>query len=154
MKENIALSLSIQYPDTRLKEVASRQQIRRWVRAALRQPAALTIRFVDEAEGRTINRDFRQKDYATNVLTFAYDAPPHETGEGAVAEADIVLCTDVIVSEAKAQKKTVKAHLAHLIIHGTLHAQGDDHEAEDEAEAMEALETAILSRFGIADPYA
>ena len=154
MKENIALSLSIQYPDTRLKEVASRQQIRRWVRAALRQPAALTIRFVNEAEGRTINRDFRQKDYATNVLTFAYDAPPHETGKEAVAEADIVLCTDVIVSEAKAQKKTVKAHLAHLIIHGTLHAQGDDHEAEDEAEAMEALETAILSRFGIADPYA
>lgn len=154
MKDPIALSLSIQYPDARLKAIASRQQIRRWVRAALIQSAALTIRFVDEAEARTINRDFRHKDYATNVLTFAYDALPHEAGESTVAQADIILCTDVILKEAKAQKKTPSAHLAHLIIHGTLHAQGYDHETDRDAEEMEALETAILSRFRIADPYA
>lgn len=154
MKSPIPLSLSIQYPDPRLKDTASRQQIRRWVRAALSQPAVLTIRFVDEAEGRTINRDFRHKDYATNVLTFTYDAPPHEAGESPAAEADIILCTDVVLKEAKAQKKTPAAHLAHLIIHGVLHAQGHDHETDADAEKMEALETAILSRFSIADPYA
>lgn len=154
MKKPIPLSLSIQYPDPRLKEIASRQQIRRWVRAALVQPAALTLRFVDAAEARTINRDFRHKDHATNVLTFAYDAPSHEATQSPMIEADIILCTDVILQEAQAQKKTPAAHLAHLIIHGTLHAQGYDHENDSEAEEMEALETAILSRFSIADPYA
>lgn len=154
MKSPIPLSLSIQYPDLRARDIASRQQIRRWVRTAITQPAVLTIRFVDEAEGRAINRDFRHKDYATNVLTFAYDAPPHAAGESPAAEADIILCTDVILKEAKAQKKTPAAHLAHLIIHGVLHAQGHDHETDADAEKMEALETAILSRFKIADPYA
>lgn len=154
MKKPVPLSLSIQYPDPKLKETASRQQIRRWVRAALTQPAALTLRFVDEAEGRAINRDFRHKDYATNVLTFAYGEPPHADGESQPVEADIILCTDVITKEAKEQKKTVAAHLAHLIIHGTLHAQGYDHENETEAEEMEARETALLARFHITDPYA
>jgi probable rRNA maturation factor len=154
MKERIPLSLSIQYPDPRLKDIASRQQIRRWVQAALEQPATLTIRFVDEEEGRALNRDFRHKDHATNVLTFAYDAPPHNAGENPATEADIILCTDVILREAKAQEKTPAAHLAHLVVHGTLHAQGHDHETDADAEKMEALETVILSRLRIADPYA
>lgn len=154
MKPAIPLSLSIQYPDSRLQKTASRRQIRRWVAAALSQPARLTIRFVDEDEGRTLNRDFRHKDYPTNVLTFNYGAFPHETGDSpSCAEADIILCTDVILAEAKKQKKTPAAHLAHLIIHGVLHAQGYDHETESDAEEMEALEAAILARFGIADPY-
>ncbi|WAW09574.1 rRNA maturation RNase YbeY [Oxalobacter vibrioformis] len=154
MKSPIPLSLSVQYADLRAKDIASRQQIRRWVKAAIRQPAMLTIRFVDEAEGQAINRDFRHKDYATNVLTFTYDAPPYGEDESAAAEADIILCTDVILKEAKEQKKTPAAHLAHLIIHGVLHAQGHDHETDADAEKMEVLETAILSRFSIADPYA
>lgn len=154
MKAAVPLSLSIQYADPRLETVASRQQIRRWVRAALQQPAVIALRFVDAAEGRTLNRNFRHKDYATNVLTFAYGSTqPDPQGEAAV-EADIILCADVILAEAGAQGKTPAAHLAHLIIHGVLHAQGHDHETEDEAAEMEALETRILARFRIADPYA
>lgn len=148
------LSLSIQYADPRLAAIASRPQIRRWVRAALKQPAIITLRFVDEAEGRALNRDFRKKDYATNVLTFAYgDTRPDPESETA-AQADIILCADVVLAEARAQGKTPAAHLAHLIIHGVLHAQGYDHETESEAAEMEALETRILARFRIADPYA
>ncbi len=143
------LSLFIQYPDSRLKEIASRSQIRRWVRAALTQSLTLTLRFVDRAEGRILNRDFRHKDYATNVLTFAYG----DTDKTASSEADIILCTDVLIEEARNQNKSLKDHLAHLIIHGVLHAQGYDHEKESDANEMESLETAILARFGIADPY-
>lgn len=158
MKTSFPLSLSIQYPDPRLKTLASRQQIRRWVKAALERPAILAIRFVDEAEGHVMNREFRHKDYATNVLTFYYDLLPHERGSNtheteAPVQADIVLCTDVILAEAKEQGKSSQEHLAHLIIHGTLHAQGHDHETENDAQEMEARETAILARFGIADPY-
>lgn len=159
MKKAPLLSLAIQYADLRLKETASRRQIRRWVKAALTHPANLTIRFVDAAEGRSLNHAFRQKNKATNVLTFRYDALPPQTSpnrqdSGSPVQADIILCTDVILAEAKAQGKTPAAHLAHLIIHGVLHAQGHDHETETEAGKMETLETAILSRFRIADPYA
>ncbi|MCM1129480.1 MAG: rRNA maturation RNase YbeY [Oxalobacter formigenes] len=154
MKPDFPLSLSIQYADLRLQNAASRPQIRRWVRAALQQPAAIALRFVGEAEGRALNRDFRKKDYATNVLTFAYGNTSPDPESEAAAEADIILCADVILAEAKAQGKTPAAHLAHLIIHGVLHAQGYDHETENEAAEMEALETRILARFRIADPYA
>lgn len=154
MKPVFPLSLSIQYADSRLETVASRQQIRRWVRAALEQPAVIALRFVDETEGRALNRDFRHKDYATNVLTFAYGDTQTDPESEAAAQADIILCAGVILAEARAQDKTPAAHLAHLIIHGVLHAQGYDHETETDATEMEALETRILARFRIADPYA
>lgn len=150
MQQKNKLALSVQYADPRLKETIPRTDIRRWVQAALLAPAELTIRFVDAAEGQTLNRDYRGKDYATNVLTFAYT----EDEDAEVTQGDIVLCTDVLQREAAEQKKTLQAHTAHLIVHGVLHAQGYDHEAEDEADEMEALETEILESLGIANPYA
>jgi probable rRNA maturation factor len=120
------LSLSVQYPDARLQESITRQKVRRWVQAALLAPAELTIRFVDAAEGRTLNRDYRSKDYATNVLTFAYN-DGEEIADDEPTRADIILCTDVLQEEAAQQKKTVEEHSAHLIVHGVLHAQGYDH---------------------------
>jgi probable rRNA maturation factor len=146
------LSLSVQYPDTRLQESVTRPKVRRWVKAALLAPAELTIRFVDEAEGRVLNRDYRNKDYATNVLTFAY-SEGEELPDDAPTQADIILCTDVLQREAAEQGKSLEAHTAHLIVHGVLHAQGYDHEDDEEAAEMEALETDILAALGIADPY-
>jgi probable rRNA maturation factor len=144
------LSLSVQYADPRLQESVPRAQIRRWVQASLLAPAELTVRFVDAAEGQTLNRDYRGKDYATNVLTFAYT----EDDDSEVTQADIILCTDVLQTEAAEQKKTVADHAAHLIVHGVLHAQGYDHEEDEEAEEMEALEIEILAALGFANPYA
>ncbi|RJG07073.1 rRNA maturation RNase YbeY [Noviherbaspirillum cavernae] len=144
------LALSVQYPDPRLKELIPRTQLRRWIQAALFAPAELTIRFVDAEEGRTLNRDYREKDYATNVLTFAYT----EDEDAEVTQADIILCTDVLQREAAEQKKSVDVHVAHLLVHGVLHAQGYDHEADDEAAEMEALEIEILATLGFANPYA
>jgi probable rRNA maturation factor len=143
------LTLAVQYPDARLRETVPRGKIRQWVKAALMAPAELTIRFVDADEGRALNRDYRGKDYATNVLTFAYT----EDEESESTQADLILCTDVVVREAKEQGKTIEAHAAHLIVHGVLHAQGYDHEAEDEAVEMESLETDILAKLGFDDPY-
>jgi probable rRNA maturation factor len=143
------LSLSVQYADPRLQETVPRAQIRRWVQASLLAPAELTVRFVDAVEGQTLNRDYRGKDYATNVLTFAYT----EDDDSEVTQADIILCTDVLQSEAAEQKKTVSDHAAHLIVHGVLHAQGYDHEEDEEAEEMEALEIEILATLGFANPY-
>ena len=145
------LSLSVQYPDARLRERITRANVRRWVQAALLAPAELTVRFVDAEEGRVLNRDYRHKDYATNVLTFAYNEGEQQQDEP--TRADIVLCTDVLQSEAQEQHKTVEAHCAHLIVHGVLHAQGYDHDIDAEAAEMEALETGILARLGFADPY-
>lgn len=143
------LSLSVQYPDARLKDAIPRPQLRRWVQAALLAPAELAIRFVDADEGRTLNRDYRGKDYATNVLTFAYS----EDEDSEVTQADIILCSDVLMREAKEQGKSLKAHTAHLVVHGVLHAQGYDHEDDEEAAEMEALEAEILARLGFANPY-
>lgn len=143
------LSLSVQYPDARLKEVITRPMIRRWIQTALFSPAELTLRFVDAAEGQILNRDYRQKDYATNVLTFAYT----ENEDSEVTQADIILCTDVLEREAKEQSKSVEEHTAHLIIHGTLHAQGYDHMNDEEAEEMEALEIEFLEKLGYTNPY-
>ena len=147
------LSLSVQYPDPRLQAVASRQKVRRWVQAALFAPAELTVRFVDAAEGRVLNRDYRGKDYATNVLTFAYNEG-EAIADDAPTQADIILCTDVLEKEAAEQKKTVEEHAAHLIVHGVLHAQGYDHEDDEEAAEMEQLERDILEALGYPDPYA
>ncbi|WP_016832126.1 rRNA maturation RNase YbeY [Herbaspirillum lusitanum] len=144
------LTLSVQYADPRLKESVPRPQIRRWIQAALFAPAELTIRFVDAEEGRTLNREYREKDYATNVLTFAYT----EDEDAEVTQADIILCTDVLEKEALEQKKPLLDHAAHLIVHGVLHAQGYDHEDEEEATEMETLETEILAGLGFTDPYA
>jgi len=126
----------------------ARATVARWVRAALLADAELTLRFVDEEEGRALNRTYRQKDYATNVLTFAYA----ESEEDPVA-GDLILCCPVVEKEAAQQDKPLDAHYAHLIVHGTLHAQGYDHEDEREAEEMEAVETEIMQALGFSDPY-
>lgn len=137
-----------------------KHQIRRWAQAALQRDAEVAVRLVGEAEGRELNHEYRGKDYATNVLTFAYGEGEHMPGAQAAAEGgaslagDLVLCVPVVVREAAAQGKTLEAHFAHLVVHGMLHLQGYDHEAEAEAEAMEALETEILRGLGYADPYA
>lgn len=144
-----ALSLSVQYPDARLQDIISRPKLRRWVQAALLAPAELTVRFVNQKEGRILNRDYRGKDYATNVLTFAYN----EDEESEVTQADIILCTDVLKKEAREQHKALEAHVAHLIVHGVLHAQGYDHENDADAAEMESLEIDILAKLRIANPY-
>ncbi len=170
MSSRYHLSLSVQYPDTRLKAILTRPKLRRWVQAALQMPAEITLRFVNAEEGLALNRDFRGKTYATNVLTFPYsdlptsglpdtDPAPLELysqrvpEEEPVACADIVLCTDVLETEAKEQAKSLDAHAAHLVVHGTLHAQGYDHLTDDDAEEMEALERKILAKLGFEDPY-
>ena len=143
------LNLSVQYADERLKEVLTRPLLRKTIQAALFFPADLTLRIVDAEEGQILNRDYRGKDYATNVLTFAYT----EDSDAEVTQADIILCTDVLEKEAKEQKKTVLEHAQHLVVHGVLHAQGYDHEDDDEAEEMEALEIEILEGLGLKNPY-
>jgi probable rRNA maturation factor len=143
------LTLSVQYADPSLQEALPRPLLRKTVQACLFAPAELTLRFVDAEEGRTLNRDYRGKDYATNVLTFAYT----EDEEAETTQADIILCTEVLVKEAQEQKKTVQAHALHLVVHGVLHAQGYDHENDEEAEEMEALEIEILEGLGLPNPY-
>jgi probable rRNA maturation factor len=147
------LALSAQYPDPRLQAAITRPMLRRWVQAALFAPAELTIRFVDAAEGQALNRDYRAKDYATNVLTFAYNEG-EDIAHDAPTQADIILCTDVLEQEAQQQGKTLEEHAAHLVVHGVLHAQGYDHEDDEEAAEMEQLERDILEALGYPDPYA
>ena len=143
------LTLSVQYADERLKDVLTRPLLRKTIQAALFFPAELTLRIVNAEEGQELNRDYRGKDYATNVLTFAYT----EDSDAEVTQADIILCTDVLEKEAKEQKKSVLEHAQHLVVHGVLHAQGYDHETDEEAEEMEALEIEILAGLGLANPY-
>ena len=147
------LSLSVQYADDRLETTVTRQKVRRWVQAALLGPAELAVRFVDAEEGRALNRDYRSKDYATNVLTFAYNEGEQLAADEPV-RADIVLCTDVLEREAREQNKTVEEHTAHLVVHGVLHAQGYDHDDEEEAAEMEQLERDVMAALGYPDPYA
>ena len=142
-----ALRLSLQFADARHRALLPRHRVMRWMRAALERPAEITVRIVDEDEGRTLNRHYRGKDYATNVLTFDYAHEP-------VVVADLILAAPVVEREAREMGKTLEAHYAHLLVHGTLHAQGYDHESDDEAEAMEARETEILLALGFDDPYA
>lgn len=147
------LDLEVQYADTRLEKEVTEAMLQRWVEAALLGPAELSIRFVDAEEGQSLNRQYRGKDYATNVLTFAYNEG-EELGEDDPTQADIVLCTDVLMREAEEQKKTVEEHAAHLVVHGVLHAQGYDHEHDEEAEEMEQFERDIMEVLGYPDPYA
>ncbi|MCQ4145947.1 rRNA maturation RNase YbeY [Vogesella sp. AC12] len=131
------------------------KQWRRWCQAALQRnvhKAQISLLVVDEAEGRALNRDYRGKDYATNVLSFALNEG--DTVAGMPLFGDLVFCAPVVAREAAEQGKSLDAHYAHLTVHGMLHLQGLDHEQDDEAEAMEALETVILGKLGYADPYA
>ena len=130
------------------RELLSRSRVTRWIRHALAVDAEITVRIVDAEEGRKLNREYRQKDYATNVLTFDYQQEP-------TVMADLVLCAPVVEREAQEQNKTLEEHYAHLLVHGTLHAQGWDHEtSEEDAEEMEAYETDIMKEMGYEDPYA
>ena len=152
-RQTAKLSLAVQYA-TGADELP-RWRLRRWVQRALAmakpvESLELTMRFVGKKEGRALNLAYRQKDYATNVLTFAYDQA--ETPSGLVV-ADVVICTPVLKEEARAQRKHFLDHAAHLVVHGTLHALGYDHEAPSEAKDMEGLETQILHTLGVADPY-
>ncbi len=139
------LSLSVQYAvgaDT----LPTRNQFRRWIKAALERDIQVTLRIVDEAEGRALNRDYRGKDKTTNVLTFVYDDIDPLCG-------DIVICAPVVEREARKQRKDSLSHYAHLAVHAVLHLQGYDHENKTDAAAMEARETAIMVKLGYADPY-
>ncbi|MDI1360446.1 rRNA maturation RNase YbeY [Methylotenera sp.] len=139
------LNLAVQYAST-LADLPSRSQFRLWAKAAIRVNTEATIRIVDEAEGRELNKAYRGKDYATNVLTFPLTEEPHLMG-------DIIICAPVVAAEALAQNKPLVAHYAHLTVHGILHLHGYDHEVEAQAELMEGLETAIITKLGYADPY-
>jgi probable rRNA maturation factor len=141
-----ALALSLQFADAADRLVLPRHRVARWIRAALDAPAEITVRVVGEAEGRALNRDYRAKDYATNVLTFDYARAP-------VVVADLVLCAPVLRREARERGVPLEAHYAHLLVHGTLHAQGHDHEVESQARAMEMRETELMRALGFADPY-
>ncbi|MBK1713488.1 rRNA maturation RNase YbeY [Rubrivivax gelatinosus] len=141
------LQLSLQFADARHRGVLARHRVARFIRTALEAPGRIAVRIVDEDEGRELNRGYRGKDYATNVLTFDYEHEPEVV-------ADLVLCAPVVEREAAEQGITLEAHYAHLLVHGTLHAQGWDHEDDEEAEAMEARESELLATLGVADPYA
>jgi probable rRNA maturation factor len=132
---------------SRAAHIPGDRRLRAWATAALAREAEVTVRYVAQAEARRLNREFRGKDYATNVLTFIY-------GEGADLAGDVVICAPVVAREAREQGKSVQAHHAHLLVHGLLHLQGHDHERVSEARRMEALERRILGRLGFADPYA
>lgn len=146
-----ALTLSLQWgklPDGALHRAAlPRHKVARWLRHALASEAQITVRIVDAPEGQALNRDYRKKNYATNVLTFDYTLEP-------LVVADLVLCAPVVAKEAKDQSKTLEAHYAHLIVHGALHAQGWDHALDEDAQVMELREAEILARLGFENPYA
>ena len=130
-----------------LRSVLTPARVKRWVTTALVGAGEITVRIVGAAEGRMLNREFRGKDYATNVLTFAYTQTP-------LTMADLVLCAPVVAREARAQGKPLVQHCAHLVVHGTLHAQGYDHEdGDEEANEMESLEVLLMGSLGLPNPY-
>ena len=147
MKARPSLQLSLQFADATHRAQLPRHRVQRWVRAALLNPGQLTVRIVGEDEGRALNRDYRGQDHATNVLTFDYAHAP-------VVSADLVLCAPVVMREARAQRLELAAHYAHLVVHGTLHAQGFEHERDEDAVAMQSRESEILLALGFPDPYA
>ncbi len=146
MIDRDSLSLSLQFADARHRRHLPRHRVARWLRAALQAPAELAVRIVDADEGQALNRDYRGRDYATNVLTFAYDGTDPLVG-------DIALCVPVILAEAQAAGRAPEAHFAHLVVHGMLHLQGYDHEDDAAAAAMEGREAQILGDLGYPDPY-
>lgn len=148
------IELDVQYASA-AADLPSAEQLQQWVQAALTaaaytEPAELTIRIVDEEEGQALNRDYRQRDYATNVLSFPFDEaielPLNLLG-------DLVICAPVVSREAAQQEKAVSAHWAHLVVHGCLHLLGYDHMNDDDADTMENLEVAIMATLGFANPY-
>jgi len=141
-----ALSLSLQFADASHRAVLPRHKVARWIRAALEAPAEITVRIVGTDEGRALNRDYRAQDHATNVLTFDYQRAP-------VVVADLVLCAPVVEREAAELGITLAAHYAHMLVHGTLHAQGFDHLVDADARVMEARESLLMGALGFADPY-
>lgn len=141
------LRLSLQFADASHRALLPRHRVARWLRASLQTPAQITVRIVGADEGRELNRRFRRKDYATNVLTFGYQHEP-------VVVADLVLAAPVVEREAREQGLDLTAHYAHLLVHGVLHAQGMDHERTRDARRMQARETEVLGGLGFADPYA
>ncbi len=143
------LDLNLQFA-VKKSERPRRSDFRRWAKAALMTDAVVALRVVDEAEGRALNRDYRGKDYATNVLTFAYGS----SANGEPLSGDIVVCAPVVAREAAEQGIALEAHYAHLTLHGMLHLQGYDHETEAEAVTMESIESFIMRRLGYPDPYA
>lgn len=139
------LAATIQYA-SEADNIPSASQFRKWAKAALRVDTEVTIRIVDAEEGQMLNNTYRGKDYATNVLTFPLTEEPHLMG-------DIIICAPVVAAEAVAQNKSLEAHYAHLTVHGILHLHGYDHETDAQAELMEGLETAIVTKLGYASPY-
>lgn len=127
-------------------DVPKKQQFKNWVKATQRIDTEVTIRIVDEAEGRALNNQYRGKDYATNVLTFPLTEEPHLIG-------DIVICAPIVAKEAAEQSIILEAHFAHLTVHGVLHLHGYNHEIDAQANLMESLETQILANLGYANPY-
>jgi len=130
---------------SRAAHIPSDRLVRQWARAAIARPAGITVRYVGAAEGRRLNREFRGKDYATNVLTFIYEERP--------LSGDIVICAPVVAREAREQGKALEAHHAHLLVHGLLHLQGFDHERGADAKRMERRERAVLAKLNFPDPY-
>jgi probable rRNA maturation factor len=145
-KTTFDLRLSLQQPDGRHRGVLLRSRVARWLRIALEAHAEITVRVVGVDEGRALNRGYRKKNDATNVLTFDYQREP-------VVIADLVLCAPVVEREAKEQRKPLDAHYAHLLVHGALHAQGFDHERAADAKKMEAREIDLLAALGYPNPY-
>ncbi|HEX6018862.1 MAG TPA: rRNA maturation RNase YbeY [Burkholderiaceae bacterium] len=141
-----ALRLSLQFADGRHRALLPRHRVLRWLRASLDTPAELTVRIVGAEEGRLLNRQYRRRDYATNVLTFGYQQRP-------VVLADLVLAAPVVEREARERSIDLAAHYAHLLVHGALHAQGMDHERARDAQRMRAREVEVLAGLGFADPY-
>ena len=141
-----ALQLSLQFADAAHRQHLPRHHVARWVRAALLHPGQMTVRIVGAEEGLMLNREYRQQDHATNVLTFDYQHEP-------IVMADLVLCAPVVAQEAKDQRIPLAAHYAHLLVHGTLHAQGFDHLKNAGAVQMEARESEIMLALGYANPY-
>ena len=147
------LTLSLQFSNRAQADITvhraalPRHHVSRWIRHALAQDAEITVRIVGLEEGQALNRDYRKKDYATNVLTFDYAQAP-------IVMADLVLCAPVVAQEARDNNLTLQAHYAHLLVHGTLHAQGWNHDTSaQDAEEMEAYEAEILTELGFKNPY-
>jgi probable rRNA maturation factor len=142
---NNKLSLVVQYVSD-AQHLPTRAQLRRWFKVALQRDVSITLRIVDEPEGRELNKTYRGKDYATNVLTFVYDDAEPLSG-------DVVICAPVVEREAAAQHKDWLAHYAHLTLHAALHLQGYEHGNDADAAEMEALETALMLKLRYPDPY-
>ena len=150
--------INFQFASASLEEkvltLVAQKKIRRWILTALSKvQGELTIRFINQAESKALNHHFRQRDKSTNVLTFIYSEVKSKTTRALPLHADIVICWPIVLAEARAQNKSLEAHLAHLVLHGCLHARGFDHEKPQAAKKMEALEVRTLKLLGYPNPY-